>query len=98
MKQVKPSHKGKARPIQPPEPSLTVDVGGKVWQIGPNRFATLVNEAKSAMREKGQCAIVAVGKGTVWTMEKTTFPDRASLGRGIQELRKRGMQVKSVRV
>lgn len=88
----------KAQVIRSPEPPLTVDIGGKVWKMGQNAFLTLVDQAKAAMRQRGLCAIVAVGKGTIWTMEKTTFPDGASLDRGVNALRKKGMQVKSVRV
>ena len=93
----KPSS-GKTIPMNPHETIFTVDVGGKVWQMGQNVFMTLVNEAKNAMHDKGQCAIVAVGKGNVWTMEKTTFSSRAALDRGVNELLKKGMQVKTVRV
>jgi len=80
------------------EPQVIVDVGGKIWKVGPETFASMVETAKDALRERGQCAIVAVGKGSVWTMEKTTFADRTSLDKGIHQLQAKGMQVKSVRV
>ncbi|MFA6664702.1 MAG: hypothetical protein WCS21_10390 [Lachnospiraceae bacterium] len=80
------------------EPQIIVDVGGKIWKVGPKTFASMVETAKEAMRQRGQCAIVAVGKGYIWTMEKTTFADRAALDKGIHHLQAKGMQVKSVRV
>jgi hypothetical protein len=80
------------------DPPITVSLGDKIYKVGPKTLDSMIATAKEKYRKLGQCAIVAVGKDNVWTMEKTVFPDRASLDRGIQALQARGMQVRSVRV
>ena len=86
------------KPQQKTEPPITVSMGSKIWKVGPKTFESMVETAKEVMRKRGHCAIVAVGRGNVWTMEKTIFPDRRSLDQGIHALQAKGMQVRSVRV
>ena len=80
------------------DPPITVSLGDKIYKVGPKTLDSMIATAKAKYRKLKQCAIVAVGKDNVWTMETSIFPDRGSLDRGIHALQAKGMQVRSVRV
>ena len=77
---------------------VLVDVGGKVWKVSIATFETMIRIAKDAMRKEGRHAIVAVGKGNLWTMTKTVFSDRTSLDQEVLSIHRQGMQVRFVRI
>jgi len=80
------------------QPTITVSLGAKIYKVGPKTLDSMIATAKEKYRKLKQCAIVAVGKGNVWTMEQTIFTDRASLDRAVHALQARGTQVRSVKV
>jgi len=77
---------------------MTVTINQKIYQMGPNLFESMLEAAKDKFRKSGQYAIIAVGKGDVWAMDNKVFPDARTLDNAVKQLKRRGLQVKTVRV
>lgn len=76
---------------------MTVTINQKIYQMGPNLFESMVEAAKDKYKKSGQCAIVAVGKGEVWAMDNKVFPSRQSMDNAVKQLKRSGLQVRTVR-
>lgn len=76
---------------------MTVTVNQKIYQMGPSLFESMLEMAKDKYHKAGQFAIIAVGKGDVWAMDNKVFPDARTLDNAVKQLRRRGLQVKTVR-
>lgn len=85
------------RKADPVPSTMIVSIGAKVWTMSSKMFFTLVKAAREKYRKDGKNAILAVGRGGVWTMEKTEFRTPAELERGVADIRKSGMDVEYVR-